>query len=121
MSSTEHCIEQLDAVRDAAADPRAAYVIRSRLERLLLSCARLIAEENAPSAPPDMPRALCLLPNDANHVRALAAACNELHDLTGVICRPSESLDARWESGWLRIEAALDRLEAVLRSQPQLV
>lgn len=114
MSSIEACIAQLDAVRDAAADPRAAYVIRSRLERLLLSSARLLAEMNDRAAP-NMPRRLTALA-EADGSRRLADACNEVHDLTASICRPSESLDVRWEEGWLRIASALDRLEGELRS-----
>jgi hypothetical protein len=116
MPSIESCIQQLEAVRDAAADPGAAYVIRSRLERLLLSCARVVAESNH-NALPDMPRSIEGVGGVA--ARELAEACNVLHDLSGSICRPSESLDARWEEGWRQISAALDRLEAVLRSQPQ--
>lgn len=120
MSSIEHCIEQLEAVREAAADPRAAYVIRSRLERLLLSCARLVADMNATDEP-ELPRHVPEPPSSSEQTRALAQACNRLHDLAGSICRPSESLDVRWEQGWRRISSALDDLEALLRGQPQLV
>jgi hypothetical protein len=118
MSSIEQCIRQLDAVREAAVDPRAAYVIRSRLERLLLSCARLTSDLRG-SAKPDMPRHIGVSAADSSDVRKIAAVCNALHDLTGSICRPSESLDVRWDEGWARISAALDELESVLHSQPQ--
>jgi len=117
MPSIERCLEQLDAVRDAATDPRAAYVIRSRLERLLLSCGRLAAGTNG-TGTPDMPRHIEGVRVAA--ARDLASACNVLHDLTGSICRPSESLDVRWDEGWLRISAALDRLEAALLVLPHL-
>jgi hypothetical protein len=116
MSSIEQCLAQVDSVRDAAADPRAAYVIRSRLERLLLSCARLAAAMNA-ALEPDMPRPIGELPASPEDGRRLARACDTLHDLTGSICRPSESLDVRWDDGWSRVSSALDQLEAVLRSQ----
>lgn len=116
MSLIEQCTEQLDAVRDSAADPSAAYVIRSRLERLLLSCARLAAAMNGSQAP-DMPHPIGNVPVGAEDARKLARACDTLHDLTGSICRPSEALDMRWDEGWARISAALDQLEAVLRSQ----
>jgi hypothetical protein len=118
MSSIAQCIEQLDAVRDAALDPRAAYVIRSRLERLLLSCARLTAERVG-STKPDMPQRVGQLTAGSQDVRTLAAACDALHDLASSICRPSESLDARWDEGWSRVSCALDELEEVLLSQRQ--
>ncbi|HEY8644448.1 MAG TPA: hypothetical protein VIL77_01055 [Gaiellaceae bacterium] len=118
MSSIEQCIEQLEAVRKSAVDPRAAYVIRSRLERLLLSCARLTAEMNA-SPEPDMPHRLVELAAQPESARKLAAACDAVHELTGSICRPSESLDVRWDEGWSRISSALDELDSVLQSQAQ--
>jgi hypothetical protein len=119
VSSIELCIKQLESVREAAADPTAVYVIRSRLERLLLSCARLAAELNT-AAMPDMPRRVVDTSN-ASPGHAIAEACNALHDSTGSICRPSESLDLRWAEGWRRISAELDHLEGLLRAQPQLV
>ena len=119
MSSIEHCLDQLEAVRDSSTDPRAAYVIRSRLERLLLSCARLAAAMNA-LPEPDMPRLVGQVPGSSEDARNLARACDALHDLSGSICRPSESLDVRWDEGWSRISSALDQLEVVLRSQRQI-
>jgi hypothetical protein len=118
MSSIEQCIEQLDAVRESASEPQAAYVIRSRLERLLLSCARVTAERVG-SAGPELPRRVGQLPAASAEVRRLASACDALHDLTGSICRPSESLDTRWAEGWSRISPALDELESTLRSYSQ--
>jgi hypothetical protein len=118
MSTIERCIEQLEAVRDAAADPGAAYVIRSRLERALLSCGRLVAEMSDNSAPV-MP-GLIATTTARDAAKRLANACNTVHDLTASICRPSESLDARWEDGWCRIASALDQLEAELRCSGQV-
>ena len=52
--TTEKCLKQIDYVVQAAADPSSAYLIRSRLRRTILSCARLVAD--ASSAPkPDVP------------------------------------------------------------------
>jgi hypothetical protein len=75
MSSIEQCIEQLEAVRDSASDPRAAYVIRSRLERLLVSCARVIAKRVG-SREPEMPHRVGQLPAAPAEVRQLAVACD---------------------------------------------
>jgi hypothetical protein len=98
MTSIEQCIDELLAVRSAAADPKAAYVIRSRLERLGLSCHRAAAEQSA----------------DCPDPRTLVHVTDALLDVSAAICRPSESLDARWEAGWAQIAPKLDELETIL-------
>jgi len=117
MTSIEHCLEQVAAVRESASDPKAAYVIRSRLERLLLTCARVTAERSGLTKP-DVPGPVATSNTPAD-VQRLAAACDTLYDLSSSICRPSESFDTRWDEGWSRISAALDKLERLLESQPR--
>ena len=115
MTSIMHCLDQVAAVRESATDPKAAYVIRSRLERLLLSCARVTAECSGLTKP-DVPGPIATSAASAD-VRRLAAACDTLYDLSSSICRPSESFDARWDEGWSCISPALDELERLLESQ----
>jgi hypothetical protein len=93
MPSIEQCLEQVTAVREAAVDPKAAYVIRSRLERLLLSCAGV---------------------SQTSGIEGISTACDKLHELSASVCRPSESLDVRWDEGWSQMRPALDELEALL-------
>jgi hypothetical protein len=115
MSSIEQCIDEIAAVRQAAVDPKAAYVIRSRIERLLLSCARLIAERSHQLGPEQPSRV-----GDTSaprNSREIAKASDALSDVSSLICRPSESLDSRWDEGWSRIEPKLDQLEKALASQ----
>jgi hypothetical protein len=104
MTSIKQCIEEVEAVREAASDPKAAYVIRSRLERLLLSCRRVVAEQG----------------DGGSHAKELIDATDALFEVSSMICRPSESLDSRWEEGWARIEPRLHELEATLRAQAPL-
>ena len=117
MTLIEQCLEQVAAVRDSASDPRAAYVIRSRLERLMLTCARAAAEASG-LPKPELPQLTPVVPQVPPGARSLVAASSKLYDLSSSICRPSESFDARWDEGWPPISRALDELEGVLRTQP---
>jgi hypothetical protein len=117
MSSIEHCLKQVAAVRQSASDPKAAYVIRSRLERLLLSCARVTADRSGLTKP-DVPGPVDMSNGHAD-IQRLAAACDTLYRLSSSICRPSESFDTRWDEGWSRISPALDEVERLLESQRQ--
>jgi hypothetical protein len=110
MTLIEQCLDQVGAVRQAAADPKAAYVIRSRLERLMLSCARLTSSSRVAS--PDIPG--ITKAQASSDVEDIAAACDKLFELSASICRPSESLDVRWDEGWSRISPALAELERLL-------
>jgi hypothetical protein len=115
MTLIEHCLDQVAAVRESASDPKAAYVIRSRLERLLLTCTRVTAERLGQTRP-DLPGPIDASDAPAD-VQRFAAACDILYDLSSSLCRPSESFDTRWDEAWLRISPALDELEALLESQ----
>src|SRR5438093_12863990 len=84
MTLIEQCREQVRAVREAAQDPKAAYVIRSRLERLLLSCAAVIAAGSG-QAEPDQPRAFGKIPEAPADIRELASACDALYGLSSSI------------------------------------
>jgi hypothetical protein len=115
MTGIEQCLVQVAAVRQSASDPKAAYLIRSRLERLLLSCARVIAQRSD-IVKPDLPGPVATA-DLTEDVQSLADACETLYRLSSSICRPSEALDARWDEGWSRISPALDELERLLVSQ----
>ena len=116
MTLIEQCLQQVAAVRDSASDPRAAYVIRSRLERLMLTCARAASEASG-LPKPELPQPTPAVRQAPSGARSLVAASSKLYDLSSSICRPSESFDARWDEGWPPISRALDELEAVLRTQ----
>lgn len=114
MSSIRQCLDQVTELRIAAKDPAAAYLVRSRLERLILSCARAAALDEG-SSPPDLPGSGLEPSHTASPTtREVVLAASTLYRASSDLCRPSESLDARWEAGWLRVENALDDLEACL-------
>jgi hypothetical protein len=119
MTSIDQCLDQVRALRAAATDPRDAYLVRSRLERLILSCARAAARaegRNPPEVPGIQPEPSSGTPR---HLREIIRASSALYRASADLCRPSESLDVRWNEGWLRVERALDDLEVRLRTVPR--
>jgi hypothetical protein len=107
--------ELLEAVHTAAADPDGAYVLRSRVRRLVLACTRGVAEQEGlerPMAPgPFVSRV-----RDPSSAR-ICRACNLLYSRTESLCQPSEPLDDRWRRGWDDAEAALSELAHAIRSR----
>jgi hypothetical protein len=113
MVSTNECLKRIDDVVTAAADPRAAYLIRSRLRRAILSCARLVAEtRGAPK--PDIPGVFTTPPESDDSDARVIALCNRIFFSAQELCQPSESFDVRWEHGWVQLHAELDGLRDAL-------
>jgi hypothetical protein len=113
MASIDECLTRIDDVVSAAADPRAAYLIRSRLRRAILSCARLVAETHG-TPKPDIPGVFATPPeSDASDARVIAL-CNSIFFSAQELCQPSESFDVRWEAGWALLGAVLDDLREAL-------
>lgn len=115
MPAGEQCLAQIDKIYEAAQDPAAAYLIRSRLRRTILSCARLVADA-AGSNKPQVP-GLFVVPQGASETeRNVIQLCNRIYGIAGELCQPSESFDTRWEDGWALLSAELDRLRTQLTS-----
>lgn len=117
MNILEKTLDQLDAVAEAAMDPCAAYLIRSRLRRALLSCARAIAELQGLEKP-ILPGQWTASPTSSPQIHEVAALCRRIHQNSEYLCQPSESFDIRWEEGWGVLKADLDRLRALLETLP---
>lgn len=113
MTIVAESIEQLRAVHESAADPRAAYLIRSRLRRALLTCARSIAEMQGLEKPA-LPGQWAVGPNASPEIVEIVALCRRIHQQSKQLCQPSESFDVRWEKGWTHLRRDLDELEAAL-------
>lgn len=77
MVSTDECLKRIDDVVAAAADPRAAYLIRSRLRRAILSCARLVAESNG-APKPGVPGVFATPPESNASDARVIALCNRI-------------------------------------------
>jgi hypothetical protein len=110
--NTEVAMRRIQQVRDVADGPHSAYLLRTRLNRLLLSLQRQIARDSAPliSAPVDD-----LAASDTNF-QPIAELCNEIVSESSHLSRRSEALDERWESSWVLLRTQLDRLELLLEA-----
>lgn len=116
MASATQCLEQIDKVLDAADDPGAAYLIRSRLRRATLSCVRMTAD-SVGQRPPRTLRILGLRDlDDALDAdgREILRRCRRVQAIAAQLCQPSESFDVRWETGWAELRQELDGLRAAI-------
>jgi hypothetical protein len=115
MTTSDQCLAQIDKIYEAAEDPAAAYLIRSRLRRAILSCARLVAEA-AGTEKPQVP-GVFLAPHGVSEMHnKVIQLCNRIYGIAAELCQPSESFDTRWAGGWKLLTVELDRLRAELRS-----
>jgi hypothetical protein len=113
MSTLSESIEHLAAVRDAATDPRAAYLIRSRLRRALLSCARGIAERQRLEKPV-LPGQWSVTADAPPEICEVVALCRRIYRESEHLCQPSESFDVRWQDGWRTLQRDLAQLNVAL-------
>ncbi len=113
MPEFKNTIRQLEAVRESAGDPRAAYLIRSRLRRALLSCARATAEAQDLEKP-RLPGQWTLAETAPEQLVRVVELCRRIHQNSEHLCQPSESFDVRWEDGWRTLSADLDSLQELL-------
>jgi hypothetical protein len=113
--SKRHLVSQLEAVRSAAQDPGAAYLIRSRLRRALLACARRVAEAEGLEKPV-YPGQWVLSDSTDPELVEIVEVCRRIHQRSEHLCAPSESLDVRWEEGWRLLGADLDLLQERLKA-----
>jgi len=114
MKTIDRCIIEIDQVKRIANGEEVAYVARSRIGRLLVSVASLIATQVG-IEPYDIPQRI-RIPEDApTSSKRITVVCNELLDVAKTITQPSEPLDERWRSGWRELLIQLDRLEIELR------
>ena len=114
MITTERVFEEISKVRDVAKGIDAAYVARSRVGRLTLSLARLVATRTGMGMP-DRPGTIMVSKDVPLIIRQLADSCNKLLEASRSICQPSEPLDTRWRNGWSTLLHELDVLEMMLR------
>jgi hypothetical protein len=116
MSGEARCLHLIEKVRDAAADPGAAYLIRSRLRRAILGCVRMVADDLG-ARKPDVPGHFVAPAGSSDTDREIFAVCTCIDGIARELCQPSESFDVRWERGWAILQRELDRLEAAVASR----
>ena len=121
MIAEERCLALIERVHEAADDPAAAYLIRSRLRRAVLSCARMVARDHG-APKPDVP-GLFVAPSSASAADVeVLSLCKRIHAIAGELCQPSESFDVRWETGWALLRRELDQVHVAVaaRRRPTL-
>lgn len=92
------CLFLVREARAAGEDPASAYVVRTRLERVLVAIASCV-----PALPPE--------PAAGGEDVGLIADCSHLRAAVGSLCQPSEALDARWREGWQAVSEILVRMQ----------
>ena len=81
MAAVERCIAEILAIREVSEGQTAPYVARSRIGRLVLSLAVLLAEE-AGLPNPDLPGFIKLPESASPWLSDLARQCNRLADIS---------------------------------------
>lgn len=112
MSRVEVCLGRVRQVRGCASDPQSAYLLRTRINRLLLSVQKLLP--SVVSDVGDRPEVLAVKVECPADAAVVIALCNEIVNQTRHLSQRSESLDARWEGEWEVLDSRLDRLEQAL-------
>ena len=97
--TVERSLRDIRRVREAARGSASAYLLRTRLQRLLLDLERSTAS---------------LVPSEQAAVAPLLRLSGLIGDLARVICQPSEAFDERWRAHWHDLREHLDDLEVVL-------
>lgn len=120
MNRIDRCLSQIAAIKDVAAGEVPPYVARSRIGRLALSVAVLVAQEAALPAP-DLPRPIRVPAETSAQLRNLAERCNRLTELARHVAQPSEPLDSRWRRGWHQLLGAIEGLEEQLKAMRALL
>ncbi|MCY4264367.1 MAG: hypothetical protein OXE78_05890 [Gammaproteobacteria bacterium] len=95
MQNINDCLHCLCNVRSALANNEVAYVARSRIGRLNLEIAKLVANICFIEFP-DLPQNIEIPKNAPKHIRELATLCNEFLATSRLLTQPSEPLDDRW-------------------------
>jgi hypothetical protein len=111
---TQQALSRIAQVREAAEDVGSAYLLRTRLHRMLLSIQRGLAADLGLTV-----RAPCLLevtPKVIGSSRRIVELCNSIILDTKHLSQRSESLDLRWQRDWRALQIKLDCLqEEILR------
>jgi len=114
MNTVDRCLAEIRAIRDVADGDATPYVARSRIGRLALSTAVLLADETG-LPHPDLPGSIQLPPGAPPWVSDLAHRCSRLAEIARHIAQPSEPLADRWNRGWQQLLEEIDLLEEQLK------
>lgn len=115
MRQSDKVLQRIAEVRLAANDEQSAYLLRTRLNRMVLSLQRVIADEY------DLvvlsPTVLDPSRSTSPYCRELAEICNEIVLDGRSLSQRSAALDDRWQDNWHSLDANLRRLETLVKSR----
>ena len=113
------CMDRINEVRAAASDYRSAYLLRMRLQRMVIAIHSLVGRSGCFVARDEQTGLLVARDGlDAPHLTELVSICNRLLLESRELSKRSAALDERWEEGWGALRGELNRLEELL-TQPE--
>jgi hypothetical protein len=112
MSLHDRCLVRIDEVRQAATDPRSAYLMRTRLQRMLVTVARSVATDVGLGL--YGPEFINVTSDASARTKRIAELCNCILPESQHFSQRSEALDARWHKSWESIGRLLDDLQRAL-------
>jgi hypothetical protein len=117
MPTLERCLSRIDEVLATAENPKSAYLLRTRLQRTLVSTSRLVAQMfDIPE--PKGPSLLSVSEHQPDQLREIVIIMNDLVEESRHLAQQSECFDERWIAGWTRIEEGLTKLRTLITGQP---
>lgn len=114
MNTIERIHEEIQKVRSVALGQEAAYVARSRLGRVILSCLCFVAKEVGVENP-TFPRMFRPPHNATPQLIEITHRCNRILELTKTLSQPSEPLEERWKETWKLLLQQLELLDTSFR------
>jgi hypothetical protein len=114
MQRTAQLLAQISAVEETMGAPESAYLFRTRLQRLTLACARVVARERG-IPEPVLPGRFEIGPQSSARERELANCLNTITEVTELLGRPSEPFDDRWERHRLELTSCLSTLRQLVQ------
>jgi hypothetical protein len=113
----DHCLNQISLIEDAMASPDSAYLFRTRLNRLTLSCARMVARDHGLEEPV-LPGRFEAAPSMPPNHRRIADCITKLFTLGELLGQPSEPFGNRWVGHRDDLAVCLLELRRLLLSEP---
>lgn len=118
MKDIDNCLKQISKVRSVARQEEPAYAAKSRLGRLVLTVARLVARASGGIAL-DRPGWLEVPTGASTDIKHLINLCNRISDTTRILVQPSEPLSEYWRARWSELIDDLDSMEEHLKQMNQ--
>ena len=110
MSTSEVVLKQIEGIRNIAHTNESPYPARMRVQRLVLTVTRSLADDLGLSKP-DLPGPFQIPPGSGALAHNIALRCERIRSLAGPLCQPSEPLEERWHRSWKELLSEVDILK----------